>query len=473
MKVLKFGGSSVANATNIKQVVNIIGKSSEPQIVVVSALSGVTDELIKAGMHAEAGDERYKEVLDRLFWTHFNTVITLLPRSDRSGCLNMVKQCFTEIAQICNTVFFHKELSPCSKDHLISFGELLSSKIIAVYMQSVGLQSRWLDARKLIRTDSNFSCASVNFNITNELIRSEISACVKSLYIVPGFIAGDEYGNITTLGRGGSDYTAAIFAAAIHASVLEIWTDVTGMMTTDPRWVPHATTIDYISYQDALALSQFGAKVVYAPTIQLVMCKKINTWVKNTFAPDEAGTNILPSTLLNKQRSKETNIIGISGIKKVTVISSDDNCIAAKTSFFSRRILAALIDEKITVLFNTRSTCKHSFSIAVNTTEATKAKAIIEKKIAAEPSGRLTGSLKLENTYAMIALIVNKGKCSSGIQIKIIEELYRNGIPVKAINRDLITRNIFIIVREEDAKKTINILHDAFFNSITKSLASS
>ena len=473
MKVVKFGGSSVANATNIKQVVNIIGKGCEPQIIVVSALGGVTDELIKVGVKAKAGDERYKEVIDQLFQIHFNTVIALLPKMDQNSCLNMIKYCFSEIEQVCDAIFFHKELSSCIKDHLISFGELLSSKIIAAYMQSEGLETQWIDSRKVIRTNNNFGCAVVNFNITNNLIYNEISIYNKILYIAPGFIASDECGNITTLGRGGSDYTAAIFAAALNASVLEIWTDVTGMMTADPRSVPNARTINYISYQDALTLSRFGAKVIYPPTIQLAMCKKINTWVKNTFAPNEAGTTILTSTLLRKRRSKKTDIIGISSIKEVTVINIEGNCIIIKLSSFLRRILATLLDEKITVLFNSKSTCKRLISIAVNTAEVVNAMEIIKKVMEIEPPKKLTSSLKIEDAYSIIALVVNKGKCDCAIRIKIIEELFRNNIPLKSITRDSITRNIFLIISEDDVKRTINILHDSFFDRIINGIVSS
>jgi bifunctional aspartokinase / homoserine dehydrogenase 1 len=252
MKVLKFGGTSVANAENIQKVINIIKRGNQPQIVVVSALSGVTDLLIKAGTLAEKSDETFRDVLQQLEKKHLDTVRMLLPVTHQSSCLSAVKQQFNELEETCNSIFYLRELSLRTRDRVIALGELLSSKIVSAHLQSINVDHEWIDSRKVIKTNSNFGFAAVNFSVTNDLISYTLASSHKKLFIVPGFIASDEHGNTTTLGRGGSDYTAAIFAAAVNATSLEIWTDVAGMMTADPRWVPNAKTIERISYQEAM-----------------------------------------------------------------------------------------------------------------------------------------------------------------------------------------------------------------------------
>lgn len=215
MKVLKFGGSSVANAENIQKVVSIIKNGSEEQLVVVSALGGVTDQLLKAGALAAIADETYKEVLKELEKKHLDTARGLLPVTHQSSCLSMVKQHCNELEEICNSIFYLQELSPRIKDRIVSFGELLSSKIISAYMQSAGIEHEWIDSRAVIKTNNHFGFAAVNFSVTNDLIAYKITSSGKKIFLAPGFIASDDHGRTTTLGRGGSDYTAAIFAAAL------------------------------------------------------------------------------------------------------------------------------------------------------------------------------------------------------------------------------------------------------------------
>ena len=276
MKVLKFGGSSVANAENIKKVVAIV---KQPQytkaIVVVSALGGVTDSLISLATKASNGDESYKEILVELENRHIETVQSLLPINNQSACISAVKQHFNELEDVCEGVFRLGELSDRTKDKVVSYGELLSSKIISFYIQTSGTPIEWIDSRKAISTNSNYGFAAVDFAKTTEHVEAIIGKSAHSLFIAPGFIASDSKGYTTTLGRGGSDYTASIYAAAIHAESVEIWTDVTGMMTADPRWVPNARTISFTSYREAMELSHFGAKVIYPPTIQPAMDKNI------------------------------------------------------------------------------------------------------------------------------------------------------------------------------------------------------
>ena len=383
MKVLKFGGSSVANAGNIQKVVQIVKSNSEPQVVVVSALGGVTDQLIKAGTLAGASDENYKEVLLQLEQKHLDAARALLPVTHQSSCLSMIKQQFNELEEICNSVFYLKELSLRTKDRMISFGELLSSKIISAFMLSQNMEHDWVDSRAVIKTNSNYGFAAVNFADTNSAIAACIQNSHKNLFLAPGFISSDAQGNTTTLGRGGSDYTAAIFAAAVNASSLEIWTDVTGMMTADPRWVPNAKTIARTSYREAMELSHFGAKVIYPPTIQPVMQKSIPTWIKNTFQPQEAGT-VIEQEVQDMQDAGPEVITGISSINSITLLSLEGSGMVGIPGF-SKRLFEALAAQKINVILITQSSSEHSICVAVNAADAGDASRLAGEAEGADP----------------------------------------------------------------------------------------
>ncbi len=289
MQVLKFGGSSVKNAENIQKVIAIVKEKikSSRTVVVVSALGGITDLLLQCCKLAAENDEAYKEKLQEAELRHLQTIKELIPLTQQSSILSHVKTMCNEIEDICNGIFLLKELSERTKDRVVSYGELLSSQIIAAKLKTELGSCEWKDARELITTNSNFGAAAVDFTATNKKTKDYFAASGASLYMLPGFIASDANGINTTLGRGGSDYTAAILAAALDAAVLEIWTDVSGMMTADPRLVANVKIIPQISYQEAMELSHFGAKVIYPPTIQPVRSKGIPTWIKNTFAPED------------------------------------------------------------------------------------------------------------------------------------------------------------------------------------------
>lgn len=465
MKVLKFGGTSVANAENIQKTVAIIQRSSEPQIVVVSALGGVTDLLIKAGTLAEQSDEVYKEVLLQLENKHLDTARALLPVTHQSSCLSMVKQQFNELDEICSSVFYLKELSLRTKDRIISFGELLSSKIISAYLLSLNVQHDWIDARKVIKTNSNHGFAAVNFSVTNDIIAYTVTSSHKNIFLAPGFISSDDHGNTTTLGRGGSDYTAAIFAAAIHASSLEIWTDVTGMMTADPRWVSNARTIPHISYQEAMELSHFGAKVIYPPTIQPVQQKNIPTWIKNTFAPDDAGTVI--EQFSHPNIGDAGIITGISSINSIALLSLEGGGMVGIPGF-SKRLFEALASERINVILITQSSSEHSICVAVNTTDAEKAKGAVDEAFEVEIHSGKVEPLKIEPDLSIIALVGDKMKSHPGISGRMFGALGRNGINIRAIAQGSSERNISTVISSSDVKKGVNVLHEAFFEETYK-----
>ena len=277
-------------------------------------MGGTTDALLDAAGLASKADFSYKEKLHLIEQRHLNTVKDLIPIDQQSSVLSMVKKRFNKIEDTCNGVFLLKELSLRTKDSIISNGELLSSQIFAAKLKSLGLNNTWKDARELIITDSQFGTANVDFAATNKNIRDFFSSHNAGIYIIPGFIGSDKNGNTTTLGRGGSDYTAAIIAAALDASVVEIWTDVSGMMTADPRLVSNAKIIQQISYQEAMELSHFGAKVIYPPTIQPVMNKSIPVSIKNTFSPSDPGTWIH-----NDVHKNGNTIRGISSISNLAL----------------------------------------------------------------------------------------------------------------------------------------------------------
>lgn len=468
MKVLKFGGTSVANAENIQKVVNIVIHDNEEQIVIVSALGGVTDTLIKAGTLAEKTDEAYKDVLKELEKKHLDAARALLPVTHQSSCLSMIKQQFNELEEICNSVFYLKELSLRTKDRIISFGELLSSKIIAAFMQSKHVDHDWLDSRQLIKTDNHYGFAAVDFERTNRLIVNHIKSSGKKIFLAPGFIASDEDGNTTTLGRGGSDYTAAIYAAAVNASSLEIWTDVSGMMTADPRWVPNAKPITAISYLEAMELSHFGAKVVYPPTIAPVMQKNIPTWIKNTFAPNDKGTIIQELSSSSSEITGDV-IRGISSINAVALLSLEGSGMIGIPGF-SKRLFEALANEKINVILITQSSSEHSICVAINTSDAVKAKFAVDRAFEIEIAQKKVEPLNVETDQSIIALVGDKMKSHPGISGKMFDALGRNGINVRAIAQGSSERNISAVIAHADIKKAVNVLHEAFFELAYKQL---
>jgi len=464
MQVLKFGGSSVANAANIRQVIDVINQkiSKEPTFVVVSALGGITDLLLQCSLNAAEGDESYSRKLQELEHRHLQTVKELIPVKDQSRLLSYVKTQCNEIEDICKGVFILKELTPGIRDRIISYGELLSSKIISEALAH--LNAQWVDARKLIITNSDHGNAIVDFNVTNSNICKFLSEYPSSLYIVPGFIASDNKGITTTLGRGGSDYTAAIIAAAINAGSLEIWTDVSGMMTADPRLVTNSRIIPQISYQEAMELSHFGAKVIYPPTIQPVMSKGIPVWIKNTFAPDHDGTVI-------KQNAPEStsSITGISSINKISLISLEGSGMVGIPGF-SHRLFAALAGKKINVILITQSSSEHSICVGIDASNAALAKQVIDEAFEYEIQLKKVEPLVVEKNLAIVALVGDRMKNHTGISGKLFGALGKNGVNIRAISQGSSERNISTVIAKDDVKKAINVIHEAFFEMEIKEL---
>ncbi len=469
MKVLKFGGSSVANAENIKKVVNIVLQPQYSQsIVVVSALGGVTDSLILMATNASNGDESYKETLFQLEQRHIETAQNLLPINNQSSCISKVKQHFNELEDVCEGVFRLGELSNRTKDKIVSYGELLSSKIIAFYVQALGTNIEWIDSRKAINTNSNYGFAAVDFAQTSINTNEIISQSKATLFIAPGFIASDSNGYTTTLGRGGSDYTASIYASSINAESVEIWTDVTGMMTADPRWVANARTIPFTSYREAMELSHFGAKVIYPPTIQPAMDLDIPIWIKNTFKPEEAGTLI--EHVSHAQASDEGSIItGISSINHIALLTLEGSGMIGIPGF-SKRLFEALAAVQVNVILITQSSSEHSICVAVNTIDADKAKVAVDTAFEIELLNKKVDPLKVETELSIIALVGDKMRSHPGIAGKMFSALGRNGVNIRAIAQGSSERNISSVVAFADVKKAVNVLHEAFFETTYKQL---
>ncbi|HEX4850164.1 MAG TPA: bifunctional aspartate kinase/homoserine dehydrogenase I [Puia sp.] len=466
MQVLKFGGTSVANATNINKAVDIIRESvkKDKTIVVVSALGGITDALLQCGHLAATEDESYKQHLQSIEQRHLETVKALIPITQQSSALSLVKRTCNELEDICNGVCLLGELSVRTRDKIVSYGELLSSQILSARLTSLGESNAWKDSRELIRTDSQFGYAVVDFEKTTELMKEYFAGAQESLFIVPGFISSDSKGVTTTLGRGGSDYTAAIYAASVQARVVEIWTDVSGMMTADPRLVANAKVIPNISYQEAMELSHFGAKVIYPPTIQPVMNKGIPVWIKNTFAATDTGT------LIEKIASKNGNSIrGISSINHIALLSLEGSGMVGIPGF-SKRLFEALSNEKINVILITQASSEHSICVGVEEAGALRAKEVVDKAFDFEIRSGKVEPLVIENGLAIVALVGDNMKSHPGISGKMFGSLGRNGVNVRALAQGSSERNISSVIANGDVKKAINILHEEFFETTHKQL---
>jgi len=464
MQVLKFGGTSVANAENIQKVLAIVQQAikKDKTIVVVSALGGITDILLQAGELASHMDEAYKEKLQVVEQRHLDSVKSLLPVAQQSSVLSWVKKNCNEIEDICNGIFLLGELSPRTRDRIVSYGELISSHIISSYMNAAGVANIWKDSRELIVTDSNFGYAAVDFAATNKKISQFFSGNTNTLFILPGFVSANPDGATTTLGRGGSDYTGAILAAGVYADTLEIWTDVSGMMTADPRLVTNVRLIPHISYQEAMELSHFGAKVIYPPTIQPVMARKIPVWIKNTFAPADYGT-----VIESDAKENGTIIRGISSINKIVLLSLEGSGMVGIPGF-SKRLFEALANEKINVIIITQSSSEHSICVGIEESASTKAKDAVDRAFAYEIETGKVDPLVIEKELSIIALVGDHMKSHTGVSGKMFGSLGRNGVNIRAIAQGSSERNISAVVSSEDVKKAINVLHEEFFETTYK-----
>jgi len=462
MLVLKFGGTSMGSRDAMKKVVEITRHKLKDSkvVIVVSAMSGTTDTLINSGEMAAGQHESYKELIRLSEERHMQVLTDLIPVQHLNGIKAITRNYFTEIRELCNGIFLLGEISARVRDRLAGYGELLSSNIIATVFNTSDTSCDWKDARELIRTNSAFSHAAVDFSVTNELITDYFRNNPSRLTVVPGFIGSDVRGIATTLGRGGSDYSAAILAAALDAQSLEIWTDVSGMMTADPRWVNHARIIPEISYREAMELSHFGAKVIYPPTIQPVLNKNIPAWIKNTFHPEDHGT-----VIRNGAEEIQGSIVrGISSISDLALLSLEGSGMVGIPGF-SKRLFEALASERVNVILITQGSSEHSICVGINAAEAESAKGAIDMAFEYEIATERVNPIVVEKELSIVALVGDNMKNHTGISGKMFAALGKNGINVRAIAQGSSERNISAVIGTRDVRKAVNVLHEEFFET--------
>lgn len=457
MQVLKFGGSSVANAGAMLQVINIVRKALETDrtLVVSSAISGCTDELIAIGRLAGARDKSYETRLQALQDRHHQIVEELIPKGYQEKTLETVDKLFTQLASILRGVYLLAELSPTSLAAVESFGELFSTRILTDKCQSLGIPCQWLDARELVVLRGGTVDTSVTYKRIQECVGKHLHT---QLFIVPGFIARDEEGRPATLGRGGSDYTASLFAVGVHARREEIWTDVPGIMTANPKVAPTARTIPNISYRAAQELSHFGAKVIYPPTIQPVVAEGIPIYVKDTFHPDN------PGTLVEKNPPQaQGGVIGLAHSEGIALISLEGSGMVGVPGF-SARLFDALYRKGINIILITQASSVHSMCIAISAADAEKARQAADNCFAYEISLGKLNPLKVETGFSIVCVIGDDILGHSGATGQMLAALGHHGIPVRATAQGSSERNISVIVPSAQADEAIRAIHRVFFD---------
>ncbi|MFC2112719.1 bifunctional aspartate kinase/homoserine dehydrogenase I [Bacteroidota bacterium] len=460
MKVLKFGGSSVGSPDRILGVKKIVEGQTEPSIIVVSAFQGITDQLEKVSRMACERNEAYKTLLEEIEQRHYDAVKELFPVNQQSNILSGIKVLIKELEETLHGVYLLTDLTSKTQDTISSFGERLSAFIISLKIKDAYL----VEIRDLIKTDSNFAKANVLFNQSNPLIQEHFKSLQKYA-IVPGFIASNEAGETTTLGRGGSDYTAAIIAAALDASVLEIWTDVDGFMTADPRKVNKAYAIEFLSYAEAMELSHFGAKVLYTPTIQPVLEKRIRIHIKNTFAPEKKGTLIGA-----KERIQNLSPIkGISSVDQIDLLTLQGSGMVGVTGT-SMRLFSALAKRNINIILITQASSEYSISFAIHPNSTREAEQAIQEEFMHEIDNLHSIRVQVEKELSIIAIVGEKMRHTPGISAKLFQSLGRNGVNVIGIAQGSSELNISVVISHASLRKALNVIHEGFFLSHYKEL---
>ena len=465
MKVLKFGGTSVGSSKNINSVINILENYGETDAIVcvVSAVGGITDKLLLAGKQAQSKDRAFVDTFSGIKERHY-TIIKELNPTNNKGILNYIDDRLSALYSLLEGIYLINELSPKTSDKLVSYGELLSSYIIAETMKNRGLSAERKNSHELIITNSNFTKAEVDYKITDKNIQDYFKSASQQITILPGFISKSKTGEQTTLGRGGSDFTAAIIAAALHVEQLEIWTDVSGMFTTNPKLVKQAYPIDKISYQEAMELSHFGAKVLYPPTVQPVFSLDIPIHIKNTLDPDAVGTIIS-----NEDTKSLSPVKGISNISNIALLTLEGTGMVGIPGF-SKRLFETLSQEKINVIMITQASSEHSICLGIDEKDAQAAKAAIDVVFENEIALGKIEPIIIENGLSIIALVGDNMKNHQGISGKMFSTLGRNNINIRAIAQGASEKNITAVIDEKDVKKALNTLHEQFFESKTKQL---
>ena len=465
MKVLKFGGTSVANSKNLTNVLKIVQKQKYPIAVVVSALGGITDLLMDMLSLAQSGDDNYKNHLPLVEKRHLETIKSCVPIQHQSAIISFLKKHLNELESRLDAIHLLEEATPKNNAAISAYGELLSSNIIQEIFSFNGIDSVLKDSRDLITTLHHNGREVVDQLTSEDNIKNFFKENTANVVLLPGFIASNASGETTTLGRGGSDYSAALIASATESEVLEIWTDVSGMFTAHPKIVAQAKPIEKLTYYEAMELSHFGAKVIYPPTLQPIIEKKIPIVIKNTFAPEDAGTLIDDSPVVENGEI----VKGISHIDNVALINLEGSGMIGITGF-SKRFFEALSDENINVIMITQASSEHSICIGVKEEEALAAKKVIDEKFAFEISINKVAPAIIEKNMVNIAVVGEKMKDHQGISGKLFSSLGANNINIRAIAQGASERNISIIIDKKNVTKAINTLHESFFEAQVKEL---
>ncbi len=468
MIVLKFGGSSVGKPDRIKNIYSIVKPridGGENLCIVCSAFGGVTDQLISMIETAAIGDSKYLEIIEACKQRHYDSTNELLTGDAKKDLLTQIDILFLKLENVLKGVFLLKEASDRSYDYVMSFGERLSNLSIAHFFNANELPSVFLDARDIIKTNSEFRSARVYKEDTYKNIVEVVERNKSKTKIITGFIASDQHGRTTTLGRGGSDYTAALFAAALDANQLEIWTDVDGVLTTNPKVVSSAYPIKEMSYVEAMEMSHFGAKVIYPPTILPVNEKGIPTYIRNTFNPGYVGT------LISKETTNENNgaIKGLSSQSGLALLTLSGTGMQGVPGIASR-MFASLASSNINVILITQASSEHSICVAIKEDKADIAKEVLKGEFGKEIENTDVDEVHVEKDICIIAAVGEAMKEQPGIAGKVFSCLGRNGINIEAIAQGSSELNISFAVKAEDEKKALNLIHDTFFKNTIKTL---
>ena len=464
MNVIKFGGTSISNSENINRVIDIIISCDTNSVVILSAIGETTNQLIKCGKLAGKRDLNYKKVFNQIKENHIEICSSLFEYNNQSEILSFVQTKLNELENILEGIYNLKEFSKKTYDNVSGFGEVLSYNIIGKICQQRGLDIEIKDSREIITTKLiNIGRKQVDFKLTKSKWDDFSKSINKKIVIMPGYIARDNFGNNITLGRGGSDFTASIIASISDAKKLEIWTDVSGIFTSNPKLVKQAVPIDSLSYEEAMELSHFGAKVLYPPTIQPVMSKNIPVFIKNTFSKNDKGT------LISSNSSNKSIIKGITHIKNISLLTIEGSGMIGIPGF-SKKLFEEISNNNINIIMITQASSEHSICIGINDTESVNAKQIVDEAFKYEIKNSILSPSKIESKLSIIALVGDNMRDHQGISGKMFSALGKNNINVKAISQGSSERNITAVIREKDVKKALNTLHEKFFEKNIKQI---
>lgn len=461
MKVMKFGGSSVADPERISRVMDVIERAHRDERVcaVFSAMKGVTDLLLDAAGEAAAGYDGYAGRINTVRERHLDSARTLCP--DDVALVAQVEQLCDEVGDLLHGVRLVRECTARTQDLIVGFGERLNCVIVAAALAARGARSRYVDAREIIRTDDNHGSATVDFARTYELVRANLDG--DDLPVVTGFIAATETGVTTTLGRNGSDYTASIVGAGVEASAIEIWTDVDGVYSADPRFVPDAFVLPEISYQEAMELSYFGAKVIHPYTMVPAVEKGIPLWIKNTLNPDAAGTQIAAHT-----SSQSEHITGIASIENVALLNVEGGGMVGLPGI-AGRIFSTLAAAKINIVMISQASSEHSICFVIPDTDAPRARRALEAELERELHRKVIQRVAVERDLEIVAVIGENMRGKPGISGWLFQALGEAAINVLAIAQGSSEMNISFVVHRKDREHTLVAVHRAFFAGETGS----